>query len=393
MANGDPNDSIATARALTTTLVDFLRKEETVCFRRTPIGAEMSKRGRVTHNVSGLGFQWEVRNKLHPIFGNDGTTPLTFPQQNQWRNASLPIRGFGVTDSMFTREFKTNRGAPALVKVFNSMGKRMRDSMQEAYKLMWTRDGSSASDKLPMGIETFLGDSAFTVDTSITTGPAPRAENAGDLVMWPTGSYAGLSMALGNDGGSYLSTITSGSGTTFNWPMGKCDPQFDYWAPIVANAKTTNANIVGTADTWKGANVELIRFVKTYLSRNDNDGPDANLCTMSSEWFRQLCDSLDSKERSIVTVGEGGPGTRSYGHGDHVYVDTLKCCWDYGIDTNAAYIWNLERMEVKSMDDELFPIQGPEYDMPSQSYRWASVALMNVFFESPAKFGAIKELT
>lgn len=390
MANADPNNPTATARELTTTLIDFLRKEEPVVFRRTPIGKEMAKRGRVTLNCSGEGFQWEVRHKLHPVFGNDGTNPLTFPQHNQWLNASLPYRGFGVTDSMFKKEFKANRGDAALIRVFSSMGKRMRDSMAEALRLMWTRDGSSATDKLPMGLDTVLKETSTTLDVTATTAPASRSKNAADLVMWPSDTYAGLSMQLGYYGGNYLSTIVNPS---YNWPMGQADTQFDFWTPIIANAKTTNANIGGSADTWTGQGKELIRFVRTHLLRNDNDGPDASLATMTGEWFRILCDSLDDSERSIVTTGGGAPATRSFGFGDEVFVDTLRCTWDYGIQSNACYIWNLERMEVKSMDEELFPLQGPEEDMETQTYRWASVAMMNIVFESPAKFGAIKELT
>lgn len=385
MANADPNTNTLTARNFHTTIVKFLREKETACLRAFPITDELLKRGRIKYNQGGLGLQWEVEYKLHPTFGNDGTTPLTFSQHDQWLNASLPYRGFAATDSIFEKEMLENRGEEALVKVFSSMTNRLGRSMEEAFKYMPYRDGSSASDKLPMGIETMLT-ATQTLDISTTTSIAGRTANAGDYTAYPNGTYAGLSTVLGNYGGSYRSTQTS----TYTWPMGQADPEFDFWSPIITNYDCDL--IPATTHTWAGQATGAIRFTHDHLVRNGNGNPAANLCVLERTMYTDLCTLQESKERAIVGTVQS-PGAKQYGFGPEIYVDTLRCATDYAITSRVGYIFNLDDLSIVSMYPQLFKInKEPDYDMASQSYRYAALALLNLKFGSPAKYAAMKLL-
>lgn len=388
MANGDPNTNTIIARSFHTNIVKFLRQAEKACFRKFPVTDEIMRRGRVKYNQGGLGLQWEVQYKLHPTTGNDGTTPLTFAQHDQWLNASLPYRGFACTDSIYEKEMLENRGEEALVKVFGTMTSRMQKSMEESFKFMPYRDGSSASDKLPMGLETMMALTG-TLDLSNAAGPATRAANAADLVGWPTGTYAGLTCTLGNYGGSYRSTISTTAGSYLNWPMGQADPEYDFWTPIVTNYDSDS--IPATTHTWAGQATGAIRFTHDHLSRNGNGGPDANLCVMERSMYTDLCTLQDSKEQVVVT--EARPGARQYGNGPAIYVDTVKCQADYAITSRVAYMVNLDDIELVSMYPTLFKTNSePDYDMASQSYRYASLALLNLKFSSPAKYAKLANL-
>lgn len=389
MALGDANTNALIARSLHSNIIKILRETEVACFRKFPITDELMKRGRVKYNQGGLGLQWPVQYKLHPTQGNDGTTPLTFPEHDQWLDASLPYRGFSCTDKITERELQENRDSETrIVNVASTMTNRMKRSMEEAFKFMPYRDGSSTSDKLPMGIETMMTITG-TVDTSITTGPATRTANAGDFVGWPTGSYAGLTCTLGNYGGSYRSTLSSTAGSLFNWPMGQADPEYDFWTPLVVNYDSDA--LPATTHTWIGQANVAIRFAHDHLMRNDNGNPDANLCVMERQMYGELCSLQDTKERTVITTA--APGARQYGNGPEIYVDTLRCRSDYALTSRIAYIFNLDDLSVVSMYPTLFKTNTePDYDMASQSYRYASLALLNFKFGSPARYAALKNL-
>lgn len=387
MANADPNTNTIIARSFHSNIVKFLRQQEKACFRRFPVTDEIMSRGRIKYNAGGLGLQWEVQYKLHPTTGNDGTTPLTFANHDQWLNASLGYRGFSCTDSIYEKEMLENRGEEALVKVFGTMASRMERSMEEAFKFMPYRDGSSSSDKLPQGIETFMTLTG-TLDLSAGTAPATRSANSADLVGWPTGSYAGLTCTLGNYGGSYRTTIAT-SAPYMNWPMGQADTEFDFWTPIVGNYDSDS--LPGSTHTWAGQATAAIRFTHDHLNRNGNGNADANLCLMERSMYTDLCTLQETKEHTYVT--DAKPGAKQYGFGPSIYVDTLRCQADYALTSRVAYIFNLNDLEVVSMYPTLFKTNTePDYDMPSQSYRYASLALLNLKFSSPAKYAKLAML-
>lgn len=387
MANADANTNTLIARSFHTNIVKFLREQEQVCARNFPVTEELMRRGRFMYNVSGLGFQWEVRNKQHPVSGNDGTTPINFPQHDQWLNASLPHRGFYASDSIYEKEMLENRGEEALVKVYGTMASRLKASMEEAFKSMVYRDGSSSSDKLPQGIETMLtATQSIDIDSVATGQPVANTYNAADLTAYPAGTYATLSTTLGNYGGSYRSTLVSGS---FTWPMGKADTEYDFWSPIITNY--TSTTIPATTHTWAGQATGAIRFTHDHLMRNNYGNPAANLCVMERTMYTDLCTLQESKERSIVTTT--APGPKQYGFGSEIFVDTLRCKADYAIDSRVAYIFNLDDLQYLSMYPTMFKVNSePDYDMASQSYRYAAFALGNLKFSSPAKYAALKAL-
>lgn len=108
--------------------------------------------------------------------------------------------------------------------------------------------------------------------------------------------------------------------------------------------------------------------------------------------YTDLCTLQETKERTIVGTAQSPPA-RQYGFGPEIYVDTLRCKTDYALDSRVAYIVNLDDMQVMSMYPTLFKMnEEPDYDMPSQSYRYAGFALMNFKFSSPAKYAALKLL-
>ena len=67
--------------------------------------------------------------------------------------------------------------------------------------------------------------------TTITSG-AQRSANAADVVGYPADTYASLTTGLGDYGGEAGDSV---------WPLGVCDPEFDFFTPLVVNPLSTNA--------------------------------------------------------------------------------------------------------------------------------------------------------
>ncbi len=387
---GESNTNTVIARSQHTNIVKTLREAEVACFRHFPVGDELMRRGRVKYNQGGEGLQWPVRYKLHPTRGNDGTTPLTFEEHDQWLTASLQYRGLQCTDKITEKEMLVNRDSETrIVNVFGTMVSRMKDSMNDALKFLPYRDGSSASDLLPQGIETMLtATQTIDLDDNTDTQPSGNTASATDLVAYPNGTYAGLSTVLGAYGGTYRSTMTF-TAPFMNWPLGRADTEYDFWTPLIGNYDSDT--LPGTTHTWAGQATAAIRFLHDNLMRNSNSGADANLCVMERSMYTDLCTLQEGKERTMVTTA--APGAKQYGFGAEIFVDTLRCKSDYAITSRVAYIFNLDQLSVISMYPTLFKVNSePDYDMASQSYRYAALALMNYRFESPARFGALKML-
>lgn len=390
MALGDPNTGVLIARSLHTNIVKIIKDLEVRAFRSFPVTDELMRRGRVKYNQGGLGLQWPVYYKLHPIFGNDGTTPLSFPEHDQYLNASVPYRGFAATDKITERELRENMDSESrIVNVYKTMTSRIENSMKEGFRFMPYRDGSSTSDLLPQGLETMMAyTQTLDLDDNTDTQPSGNTASATDLVAFPNGAYGGLNTQLGYYGGSYRSTMAF-TAPYMNWPLGQADPEYDFWTPLIGNYDSDT--LPGSTHTWAGQATAAIRFAHDNLMRNSNTDPEPNLCVMERSMYTDLCTLQETKERTIISTAD--PGSKKYGFTNEMFVDGLRCKTDYAITSRVAYILNLADMELVSMYSGLFDTNSePDYDLPSQSYRYASKALMNFKFKSPSKYAKLAML-
>ena len=118
------------ARAIGTTITNYLRQEEIAVLRKYRVYAALESSGNVLTNQSGRGFSWEVKFRQQPVSGNNGETPRTFARHNLWKTAKLDYRGYQVTDAIYRREMLENRGQQALINVAGKMAQRLQESME-----------------------------------------------------------------------------------------------------------------------------------------------------------------------------------------------------------------------------------------------------------------------
>lgn len=361
---------VAFARSSATTLAKHMTEVEPAMLRNFAMGALLDASGRVSMNNGGEGFDWPVQYRLHQVEGNTGQTVRNFARRNLWKTANLEYRGYQVTDSMFYREFKSNTGPEAIVKVFDKFVDRLTESMKQALGTEYYIDGSASGNENSWhGLESMF---AATQTINISTGAA-RAANAADKLYYPNDTYAGLSTVLGNYGGEQESGVV--------WPDGVADSEYDFWTPLIIQVDSSAFN--GSADSFAAQGDEAMRYGIIHSQRNSSVDGQITQIFLARDFYMDLLNLLDDKEQINITPEHS---LRAMGFTNVVSFDGVEVTWETGVPQSTGYGINLNCIELLSMDSSLFRPEGPEYDIHSQSFNAVVSTLSNLKFKSPRNF-------
>ena len=352
---------VAFARTSATTLAKHITEVEEAMSRNFAMGALLEAAGRNTFNNGGEGFDWPVQYRHHNIEGNTGETQRNFARRNLWKTASLEFRGYQVTDSMYYREFLSNRGPEGIVKVFDQFVDRLKQSITHHLGTEYYVDGSAAGNEQSWhGFESMF---ALNGTLNIATG-AQRTANAADKVGWSNDTYAALITNLGNYGGD------NESGQY--WPEGLADSEYDFWTPLVVN--TTSSGFGGTADTWAKQGDEAMRYAIIHSQRNSSMTGQVTNIFLARDMYMELLNLLDDKEEVQVTSEHS---LRAFGFKNVLNFDGLEVTWEAGVPSGSGYGMNYNSVE------SLLRSEGPEYDIHSQAFNAVVSTLSNLKFASP----------
>lgn len=348
------------SRTINTTINKYVRGETVTIFRKRKLMAMVNSRGRMSFNNSGLELEWKLRYKQSPLTGYEDMDTLTFARNDRWTSAVLPYRGYVKTDAMTVVEKLKNRGDPAIVKYWSDLSKIMMSEFKEQIPEEFYTDGNATGkSKNWHGIDSFCS-------VSGANSSAPIGIN--------NDTYAGLSTALAAKGGSW-------SGT---WPEGTGDAHYDYWTPLVVDYTSANAGAAGwgaSTKTWPNTCLEALRFGIIH-GQNSKRGGKMDVILTTKALYRQFLDKLQAEEQINVSRGEGSSGLYKLGFTDITNFDGTDVTWEYGPPETTAFGWCLDDLEIMCMEDELIKVVGPDFDMATQSDRFAMRMLGNLRFES-----------
>ena len=363
---------VAFSRTAATTLANHIREVEESMLRNYQMGALLEAGGRVNYNNSGEGFDWPVQYRLHKVEGNTGETQRNFARRNLWKTASLEFRGYQTTDSMYYREFRSNKGPEGVVKVFDNFVERLETSLTQGLGGEYYVDGSASGNEQSWhGLE-----SIFALNGTVTaTSGAQRTANAADIVGYPNDTYAALSTVLGNYGGENESSQY--------WPDGIADAEFDFWSPLVVNYTTTHADLPSSTNTWAGQGDEAMRYAIINAQRNTSKNGQITNILLSRDLYMGLLNIIDTKERIQISSEQS---LRALGFKNVLNFDGIEVSWEAAIASGVGYGINYDNIELKSMDESLLRSEGPEYDIHSQSFNAVVSTLSNLKFSSPRNF-------
>ena len=369
---------VAFARTAATTLAKHIRDVEENMLRNYQLGALLEAAGRVNYNNSGEGFDWPVQYRLHTVEGNTGETARNFARRNLWKTANLEYRGYQTTDSMYYREFRSNRGEEGIIKVFDNFVQRLETSIEQALGGEYYVDGYAAGNSQGWhGLESLFGTVSQTLQSD---GSGARTKNTNDKVGVPTGSYAGISKVLGEAGGSQE--------TTTGWPNGVADPEYDFWSPLIVNYTAdefsgTLADGSTQSSLFNAQGDEAMRFAIIHAQRNTSQNGQISNIMLARDLYMDLLNLIDEKERIQITSEHQ---LRALGFKNTVNFDGIEVSWETAIPQGVGYGLNYQNIELKSMDDSLLRSEGPEYDIHSQAFNAVVSTLSNMKFSSPRNF-------
>jgi len=346
------------ARVVNTTTREYIKGEQNNVMRNRKLTALMQERGRVSFNHSGESLDWKVRYMRSPMSGYADADTLTFSRQNKWKTATLPWRGYATTDSITKKESLMNKGTPQIVKLYGNIAKLLLEDIEDQFASEWYSDGNTAGNKGIHGVESFFG---INGTVTITDG-TERSANAADRVGSPQDSYAGLNTDLGDRGG-YGGTWTG------SWPQGTGQSHFDFFSPLVVASDSSDFG--GAADTWAAQGDEVLRYAIIKSQKNKSRKGQADLCLMEGTMYEQLLNILDSKERFIARPGRVEGSLAKLGFSDSFSRDGVEVSWEYGIPSDTAYGFNVDEMELCSLQSQLFVPEGPDFAIETQSYRYS----------------------
>lgn len=343
-------------RVVNTTIRKYLREQEINVMRNRKLTALLREKGRIIYNDSGESLDWKVRYKRAPLRGYSDAETLTFPRRNRWKTATLPWRGYASTDSMTKKERLMNKSTEAIVKIYSETGKLLMEDVEDAFGDEFYIDGNASGNTNRIhGIESFMGTNGTV---HITTG-AQQSANAADKNGYPTDTYAGLLTTLGNYGGTW----------TGSWPTGTGQAHFDFWSPNIVCYNSTAFS--GAADTFAAQGDEAIRYGIIKSQKNKSKRGQLDMILLDSTLYEQLLQLMDSKERFVSRPGRNEGSLAKLGFSDVLNYDGVEVTWEYGLPSLVGYGFNVDEMELRSLQGQLFVAEGPDFDIASQSWRFS----------------------
>lgn len=362
------------SRVVNSTIKNYIRDREVNVLRNRKLTALLKKRGRFSFNWSGIKMDWKVKYKrvrLTPFA--DGDT-LTFDRKDRHKTAELDWRGYSATDAMTKGEFLQNRGKEAIIKLYSAISTDLMDDCEDFFGEEFYINGYLAQNaKRIHGIESFMG----------------AAANAGNGAGTPTATYAGLSCVPGFYGGNWTPGVLPA------WPNGYGDPQYDFWSPIVVDYGDTLFPGTGTGgNTWANNCIEAVAFgiIKSKKSKSVRGMLD--VIFLEDEMYRTYLSAVRASQRIMVDRGQAS-GLVQLGFTDVINQDGVDLTWEYGTPPDVGYGFNVDMIEMRSMQAQVFVPEGPDFDMANKSWRFSIDMYGNATFNPKfqVKFAQLTAVT
>lgn len=326
-------------RLLTTTIQKFTKGYEDATMRNQKLLALFQNRGLITYGNAGRDLTWQFMYRLIPMIGWGHGSSQQFTQEDQFKQATLPYRGYRAGNAMDELERLKNREPQALINYYSEITPLLLRSMTQHFGLQLFVDGSASGNELGIhGFESWLG------------AGSPVANG---YVAAPDDNYAGFDTDLQNFGGAWT---TSGGNST--WPLNTGDVEYDAWSPLLVDY--TDTQWQATTKTWANTASEVLRFARLHAQRNTGQDGQIDLFDLNGELYRQFLQLQEVKEQLFVQRGMDASELYRLGFRDVVNWDGIDITWEYGIPSGVGYGVPLGCMELASMEDTVFKAETPD---------------------------------
>ncbi len=352
------------ARINVATINAHLKKVPDATMRMYYLLSALREKGRIEYNQSGKKCDWRVVYKQLTSVPIEGDMDTRRPKRsNIYRDMSLPWRGRQMTEAFSKFEQLANAGGPTqLINVISDVSGRMRDDLTDDLSADLYNDGNASGyeDRLH-GLESWFSTSGAHSDGKIGS---------------PNDSYGGLTLTLGNYGGSWTGTYPyPGTGGT----------EYEFVSPLVVDV--TDTAWLSSTKTWAANWREQVQFAQMVLSLRKVK-PDVILC--SPDFYQDAVNSLESKERVVIERSREGSLAAKLGW-NALNMLGMDMVTEYPIGTSRAYMLSFKNLTLRSMQPQLFVME-KENDFISATKRLNLDFYGQLFIDTPrnsAKFVSI----
>lgn len=329
--------AVALAPVQVITASKYLEGATDVTLRKRLVLGWLDKAGRINRNATGKDLNWLIHFKNAEAAPYVPYQTLNFTNDNYWAAMSITPEYWHTTSAMDITEILTNSGPTAIVNAFEDRYDELAMAMEiKLAKSVYADQTSSAGTGLPAGLGTLVKYS--TCGTS-------------DMLATPNGTYAGISMNLGSQGGSWSNNIPTASqmntSLATDWPDGQGDATnaYDGTSPRFYNEHTSRWNSAGNSN-WRDNCVAMLSRANTDLRMNSVESMMPNIHVMGGARYQAIKDKMRESFRDLKLHSESV---------DLGYYDTLEF---EGAAINVDYECPGDRTYsicAASMDGQFFP--------------------------------------
>lgn len=347
-------------RVDTSVLARSLREQVEPLYRDEPLLAMMRSRGNIVRGW-GKSIDWFPKFRRRTIVPGAGDiVSISFPQTAVKRKATLPWRNYNLGESVTRFEEYVTKG-PREVVLYDIMERVVREVLDDFmvdFRAELYVDGNAGSANRLMGLESWFG----CTGTGYTGG----------YVSVPNDTYAGLSTALGNYGGSWSAAT---------WPIGQGPSEYHAWTPLVIDY--TDTSWTHATKTWPNTWQDCLRFAKTYMRLLQKKSP--SLFLLNSELLLKCKYYVQTKETFEITQNSElvklGFQTMQF--------EGIELMDGYEVGSNSDGGWgygiNFDHMKLHHLGPQLVN-PAHDFDIATATTRFSLMSFPQLVIDTPAYF-------
>ena len=317
------------------------------------------RRANISYGQSGNDVKWRIRYRQAPLIGIADSDTITFSRQDRHKIAFIDWRGYAAADAVTFKEREMNKGKEAIVNRFEEVAKMLMEDVTEKFGFEPYVNGyATGNGKRFHGMESFLGVVGAT--TNVVGSPA----------MQPSSTYAGLSTVLGQYGGSWTTSATSGA-----WPRGTGTAEYDFYSPLILDYTNTTATASGgwssSTATWAARCLEALRFGIAFSEKNKSRRGMLDFIDLDREMYRLAQRrSACTRPNASWSSGMATKASCRWASKNVFNYDGVEISTEFGIPAGVGYGFNCNHVDMMLLTKQMWEARGPDEDIAPMAYRF-----------------------
>lgn len=344
--------------SLIATLNKYIKGKIDSFDRRSVLYMMLKQNGRIVTGAPAAGENtvWNVQHRLPTTQVYEDMAFRNAGRTNLLKQASLPWGLYDCPSALSKFDLLKNKGEAEMTNLLAMTAASNLKSMEQRISQDLYADGAGTNQI--HGFNTWSGSGA-----TLSNG-----------VFNPSDTYATLSTALGNYGG------TAPTGGT--WPDGvTLTPQYDFWSPLLVSSTST---AFGATNTWAANCRTILRKTKIWADNKGAENRGPTTAVMSANYYNDLKAALEVTEMS--TFSDAHAKLTKFGF-PAIEVEGMAITHEYWCPSSCVFGINWDVLELRSLQDDVFHVDEKLYNDADKSWKLGADAYIQlVHYALPPMF-------